>query len=257
MNQRDQTDMGGVGDVFLTTHWSLIEDIQSDGDKDRALIGLLLERYWKPVYCCLRRKGHDNEEAKDLTQDFFHEIVLNRKLVQRADASKGRFRFFLLHALKQFLVSEKRKEAAQTHIPKHKIVSLDVAHPPVLPQTVCESSPEDCYNYVWVSTLIDQVLSDVETKCSEQVMETHWRVFHDRIVRPMLSNAAAPSLPDICEKYGIDSEKKASNMIITVKRRFQVILRQYLRNTVASEREVDDELQEIMQFLPKKAQHSE
>jgi hypothetical protein len=86
-------------------------------------------------------------------------------------------------------------------------------------------------------------------------METHWGVFHDRIVRPMLSNAAAPSLTDICEKYGIDSEKKASNMIITVKRRFQVMLRQYLRNTVASEREVDDELQEIIQFLPKSAQH--
>ena len=152
-------------------------------------------------------------------------------------------------------MSEKRKETAQTHIPRHKIVSLDVINPPVLPQPVCESSPEDCYNYVWVSTLIDRVLSDVRTKCSEQVMETHWRVFHDRIVRPMLNNAPAPSLTDICTEYGIDSEKKASNMLITVKRRFQVILRQYLRNTVASEREVDDELQEIIRFLPKSAQH--
>ena len=178
MNQRDQTDMGGVGDVFLTTHWSLIEDIQSDGDKDRALIGLLLERYWKPIYCCLRRKGHDNEEAKDLTQDFFHEIVLNRQLVQKADSSKGRFRFFLLHALKQYLVSEKRKETAQTHIPRHKIVSLDVSNPPALPQAVYESSLEDCYNYAWVSTLIDQVLADLETQCSEQGMDTHWLVFH-------------------------------------------------------------------------------
>jgi hypothetical protein len=71
----------------------------------------------------------------------------------------------------------------------------------------------------------------------------------------MLSNVATPSLTDLCKRYGIDSEKKASNMIITVKRRFQVILRQYLRNTVASEREVDDELQEIMRFLPKRAQH--
>ena len=255
MSSYDQTSMGGVGDVFLTTHWSLIKNVQSDDDKDGALIGVLLERYWKPIYCYLRRKGYDNEEAKDLTQDFFHEIVLNRKLVQKADPSKGRFRFFLLHALKQYLVSEKRKETAQTHIPRHKIVSLDVTNPPVLPQAIYESSPEDCYNYAWVSTLIDQVLSDVKTKCSEQVMETHWGVFHDRIVRPMLSNADAPSLTDICEKYGIDSEKKASNMIITVKRRFQVILRQYLRNTVTSEREVDDELQEIIRFLPKRAQH--
>ncbi len=95
MSSHDQTSMGGVGDVFLTTHWSLIKNIQSDDDKDGALIGVLLERYWKPIYCYLRRKGYYNEEAKDLTQDFFHEIVLNRKLVQKADPSKGRFRFFL------------------------------------------------------------------------------------------------------------------------------------------------------------------
>ena len=88
--------MGGETETFLTTHWSLIEDVQSRGDKDRALIGLLLGKYWKPVYCYLRRKGYDNEQAKDLTQDFFHEVVLSRDLVRRADQSKGRFRSFLL-----------------------------------------------------------------------------------------------------------------------------------------------------------------
>ncbi len=91
--------MGGTGGVFLTTHWSLIEDSKSDDDRSRALIGLLLDRYWKPVYFYLRRKGHNNEEAKDLTQGFFHEIVLNRGLIQRADKAKGRFRSFILHAL--------------------------------------------------------------------------------------------------------------------------------------------------------------
>jgi len=85
MSPKDQTDMGGTRESFLTTHWSLIEDIKQDQDKDRSLIGLLLERYWKPVYCYLRRKGYPNEEAKDLTQGFFHEIVLNRHLVDGYD----------------------------------------------------------------------------------------------------------------------------------------------------------------------------
>ena len=57
MGRRDQTDMGGEREVFLTTHWSLIDGIKKHQDKDRVLIGLLLERYWKPVYCYLRRKG--------------------------------------------------------------------------------------------------------------------------------------------------------------------------------------------------------
>jgi hypothetical protein len=88
-------------------------------------------------------------------------------------------------------------------------------------------------------------------------MEIHWYVFRDRIVEPMLNSATSLSLTEICEKYNIESEKKASNMIITVKRRFQAVLRQYVHNTVASESQVTDELQEIMKFLPKKAQHSQ
>ena len=58
--------MGGDRGTFLTTHWSLIEDVKQHQDEDRALIGVLLERYWKPVYCYLRSKGYNNDQAKDL-----------------------------------------------------------------------------------------------------------------------------------------------------------------------------------------------
>jgi DNA-directed RNA polymerase specialized sigma24 family protein len=257
MQRRDYTDMGGEGGEFLTTHWSLIEDVKKRPDQDAALIGLLLERYWKPVYCYLRRKGYDNEQAKDLTQGFFHEIVLNLNLIQRADQSKGCFRSFLLYALNQYLMNERRRRTAQRNIPKDKIVSLDAIEPPLLPQSVIESTPDDSYNYAWVSALLDQVLADVKRNCREQGMETHWCVFSERVAQPMLNNAAPRSLTDICAEYGIESEKKASNMIVTVKRRFQAALRQYIRSTVASESQMADEVKEIMQFLPKKAQHSQ
>ncbi len=217
MRHSDYTDMGGSGGTFLTTHWTLIEDVKKSPDKDRALIGLLLERYWKPVYCYLRQKRYDNEQAKDLTQGFFHEIVLNLNLIQRADQSKGRFRSFLLYALNQYLMNEKRRGTAQKNIPKGKIVSLDAIEPPVLPQSVIDSSPEDSYNYAWVSALLDQILSDVKCACFEQGMETHWNVFSEKVVEPMLNNARPPFLVHICEKYGIESEKKTSNMIVTVR----------------------------------------
>ena len=71
MKFRDQTDMGGTRGAFLTTHWSLIEGVKDGSGRDGALIELLLRTYWKPVYCYLRRKGYGNEQAKDLTQDFF------------------------------------------------------------------------------------------------------------------------------------------------------------------------------------------
>ena len=79
----------------------------------KEAVGAILERYWKPVYCYLRRKGHDNEAAKDITQGFFCDVVLSRNLVPQADPTKGRFRTFLLTALDRYVIDRHRKEAAQ------------------------------------------------------------------------------------------------------------------------------------------------
>ncbi len=252
----DQTDMGGLQEAFLTTHWSLVEHIQSEDDKDRVLIGLLLDRYWKPVYCYLRHKGHDNEEAKDLSQGFFHEVVLNRNLVQRADQAKGRFRTFLLHALDQYLLNEKRKQTTQKRSPKGKLVSLDISFPPTLPEAVLRLNPKDSYNYAWTASMLDQVLSEVKAKCLEDDLEVHWHVFQDKIAQPILEDTSPPSFADICEKYGIDEQKKAANMVTTVKRRLQKALNQYLRNTATSDDEMQEEFAEIVQFFSKSAQNS-
>ena len=257
MGSHDETSMGGTAKVFLTTHWSLIKDIESDDERNRSLINLLIQRYWKPVYFYLRCKGYNNEQAKDLTQGFFHEVVLSRKLVQRADPAKGRFRSLLLSALERYLIDQISKETARKRIPKEKLVSLDIAQNWDLPDVVSESNPDDSYNYGWVSALLDQILSQVQTKCMEQNMEVHWNIFNDRILRPIAEDATCPSLTEICEKYGIENEKKASNMVITVKRCFQAALKECVRNTVTSEQEINEELREIMRFFPESAQHSD
>ena len=251
MRPKDQTDMGGLRESFLTTHWSLIEGIQGHDDKDRSLIGLLLERYWKPVYCYLRRKGCPNEEAKDLTQAFFHEIVLNRHLVQRADPVKGRFRSFLLHALDQFLIDQKRKESARKRIPKEKLVPLDITDPPELPETIVERGPEDCFAYVWKSELLDRTVAQVQADCEQQGLQTHWCLFRDKILRPTLGNRESETMKVVAARYGIESESTAFNMLLTVKRRFKAALQMNLRSTVLAEEDVDDEWQEILRLVGK------
>jgi RNA polymerase sigma-70 factor (ECF subfamily) len=249
MGRYDKTDMGGVRETFLTTHWSIIEGVKEHQDRDRALIGLLIERYWKPVYSYLRCKGYQNEQAKDLTQKFFHEVVLNRNLVERADSAKGRFRSFLLHALNQFLISQKRKEAAKQHIPRNKLVPLDIFNPPILPETVLKGSPEECFVHSWKSSLLERTLSELQLECQGQGLETHWSVFRDRVVMPILEGKNPPSYQEICRKYGIDSESKISNMLVTVKRRFKAALKKQLRATVLSKDDINPELQEIINLF--------
>jgi DNA-directed RNA polymerase specialized sigma24 family protein len=249
MGHHDQTDIGGVREAFLTTHWSMIHGVKVQKDNDQALIGLLLERYWKPVYCCIRRKGYANEPAKDLTQGFFHEVVLNRKLVERADPSKGRFRSFLLHALNQYLIDDQRKQGAQKRIPRAKMVPLDMTDPPSLPQAVMELDEEQCFNHAWKADLLDRVLTELKSWYRDQGMDTHWCLFQARLLRPSLGGAEAPSLTDLCGTYGIDSEVKASNMLGTVKRRFQTVLKEHVRQTVLSGDMTEEELRDVFKFF--------
>jgi DNA-directed RNA polymerase specialized sigma24 family protein len=257
MKPKNQTDMGGTRESFLTTHWSLIKNIQQHADKDRFLIGLLLERYWKPAYCYLRRKGYHNEEAKDLTQGFFHEIVLNRRLVERADSSKGRFRSFLLHGLDQFLIDRMRRESTQNRIPKEKLVPFDITDPPELPQTILECSPEDCFAYTWKSELLERTLAQVQADCEQQGLEIHWCLFRDKVLEPTLNNKESDPMKVIAARYGITSESTAFNMLLTVKRRFKATLRSNMRITVLSDADIDEEWQEMLNFFGKTRQKSE
>jgi DNA-directed RNA polymerase specialized sigma24 family protein len=254
MRRDDQTDMGGMRESFLTTHWSLIEAVQKDQDKDTALIGLLLERYWKPVYCYLRRKGRSNEEAKDLTQAFFHEIVLSRHLVDCADPSKGRFRSFLLHALDQFLIDQRRRESATKRIPPEKLVPLDLCEPPTLPQTILDRSPEDCFTYAWKSELLDRTLAEVQTECEQQGLQMHWQIFREKVLTPTLENRPSEPMKAIAARHGIASESTAFNMLLTVKRHFRTALRRNLRNTVVQEEDIDEEWREILSVVGEDAQ---
>jgi len=249
MALRDQTDMGGTAETFLTTHWSLIEGIQRQQDPERAMIGLLLERYWKPVYCYLRRTGCDNEHAKDLTQGFFHEVVLNRHLIQRADPSKGRFRAFVLHALRQYVIDTQRRQTTQRHIPPGKLVPLDVADPPAEIEAMGALDAEQSFNYAWKADLLDRVLAEVRDRYARQGMESHWGVLLDRLVEPVMGDRPPTPYVEICRRYGIKDETTAANMLKTAKRLFRSILEKHVRQTVVCGGEVEEEVQEIFGFL--------
>ncbi len=82
--------MGGGSDAFQSTCWTEIRGFtQQDEWGRKLLLDQLIGRYGRPVYCYLRRKGLHNEAAKDLTQDFFHDIVLGRDLITKADQARG------------------------------------------------------------------------------------------------------------------------------------------------------------------------
>jgi hypothetical protein len=148
----------------------------------------------------------------------------------------------------------KESQTARTRIPPDKLVALETVDPPEL-SMMTESNPDDFYHYVWLSALLDHVLSAVQTSCEQDGLQIHWQVFEDRVIRPILQGSETPSLSDVCRKHGIQDEKKASNMLVTIKRRFHAALKEYVRTTVASDKHVQAELTEIFNFFPPDAQH--
>ena len=97
-------------------------------------------------------------------------------------------------------------------------------------------------------------MGEVKAACNEDGTDVHWGVFRDRVLQPIIDGIEAPSLRDVCDKYGIQDDAKASNMIVTVKRRFQAILRKHLRDSVVSNEQVNGELAELRRFFPRMAQ---
>ncbi|MGA1718672.1 MAG: sigma factor, partial [Aquiluna sp.] len=95
--------------AFVTTRWTLVLRAGGEDAEARAALAELCEAYWTPVFHFLRREGRSEEDSRELTQDFFARI-LSQQGVRKADPGKGRFRSYILGALKHFLADRKRQE---------------------------------------------------------------------------------------------------------------------------------------------------
>jgi RNA polymerase sigma-70 factor (ECF subfamily) len=103
-----ETSMGGPDIRFRSTHWTVVCQAK---DGFRGALDELLSGYWKPVYFFVRRRGHDVEAAKDLTQSFFAKLM-ERRFLERVSPELGRFRTFLLTSLTRFLSDERDRDGA-------------------------------------------------------------------------------------------------------------------------------------------------
>ncbi len=246
----DRTSMGGENDSFPKTNWSAIRNAKTiDAARRREIVDSLARDYWKPIYCYIWRKGYDNELAKDLTQGFFEDIVIEKGLIQKADQSRGRFRTFLLTALGHYLISSHRKKGAQKRSPERWLDNVDDLE--FVSATVNDVCPEQAFNYAWAADILDKVISKVKQDCLNGGKEIHWKVFEARVLNPIINNTQSPPLSEICDRFGVESESKASNMIVTVTRKFQVALKNFLRPYLESDSDIEEEIGELMEILSK------
>lgn len=145
---------------FLTTHWSVVLAAGKETAANHAdALNELCRTYWPPLYSFLRREGRSPEQAADLTQGFFQQ-VLERGAIGQADPLRGRFRTFLLTSLRRFAQDQRRFDSAQKRGGGREMLALDtgvlneeetkLAVTPVDPET-----PEHVYLRRWAAALLE------------------------------------------------------------------------------------------------------
>lgn len=240
MKGADDTQMGGNRRSFGTTDWTQLTSFER-----------VHSRYWKPVYCYFRRRGKRSEDAKDLAQEFFMEVLLEGGWLDQVDRAKGSFRVYMLTRLDWYLKAEHRKKKAKKRSPKGRLISLDGLEDFDVPDRARHLSPDEVLIYAMALEVLHEAIADVEAECRDDGLLTHWEIFYQREVRPHWDGAEAPSLGEMCERLDVPDAGKASNMIITVKRKFRRALERRLRAYVSSEDQVQEELNDLIQILGK------
>lgn len=231
--------------LFASTSWTLILEAGGLEGSERAGRALtqLCTIYWRPICLFLLRQGYNRHDAQDLTQGFFANLIETR-FYTRAEPEKGRFRSFLLGALKHFLANRKDHADAQKRGRNFNFVPLNGTTENELNEMVARSyrlDADDSYEREWAITLLRRVITLLEQECRVagksglfQALQGHLDAMGtDRLPYEELSRKLSRSIVSLRQD------------VSRLRRRYRAILREEVRQTVADETEIDAELRHL------------
>jgi RNA polymerase sigma-70 factor (ECF subfamily) len=232
--------------MFVSTHWSQVETAaQAASPRAAAALAQLCRTYWYPLYAFVRRWGCGAEEAKDLTQEFFARL-LERNFIASATREKGRFRSFLLVALKRFLINERERAAAGKRGGGRAILSLDDASAEgrYRLEPVEELSADRIYERRWALALLDEVMEGLRREFVAQ-----GRADWFEALKPFLyDERGADSQADVARRFGV-SESTVKSAVHRLRARYRQRLREEVGATVVNPSEIEDELRHLLRVL--------
>ena len=214
---------------------------------DEALARLCAD-YWPPLYAYIRRSGHSLHAAQDLTQEFFARL-LEKNYVQSADRERGRFRSFLLGAVKHFLANHGKAARAQKRGGGQPLLSLDFrsAEAAFQIEPADSQTPDHLFEQQWALLLLDRILQRLADELAATEKANHWAVLRDFLTagadhRPYAEAAAQLGMSEAAVKMAVHRLRK----------RYKQLLRDEIGQTVAEPAEIDDEIRQLFSILARK-----
>ena len=217
---------------FETTHWSLVLAAGGDASTEaRAALSTLCEAYWYPLYAYVRRQGYESADAEDLTQAFFARL-LEKEHIHDARRERGRFRSFLLAALKHFLLNELQHRRALKRGGGHVLRSLDVvaAEGRYASELTDACTPEALFERGWACAVLDRVLARLRAEWTEAGRAD---VF-DRLKPCLTGDSRERGYRDLGRELGM-TEGAVKVAVHRLRRRYRDLLHEEIAETVLTE----------------------
>jgi len=233
-------------DQFTTTNWSVVLDAADvSSPTAQAALGTLYQAYAYPLYGFVRRRGYSEPDAQDLLHDFFRTLI-EKNYLKSVTSERGRFRSFLLGALKHFLANEWHHAHRQKRGGGLTMISLDELLADAekrfqVAATDDAASAEVTFDREWAATLLTRVMQTLRHEATD--------AGQFEVLKSFLStegNAAAYQAAGAALGLGEGAVKVAVHRL---RQRFQTELRREIAGTVGPAGEVEAELRHLAEIL--------
>jgi RNA polymerase sigma factor (sigma-70 family) len=232
---------GSGGSNFQTTRWSLVLAAgKSSTDESRDAIEILCKQYWYPLYVYVRGRGHGADRAQDLTQGFFARL-LEQKIVRNADPQRGKFRSYLLGALKHFLSHEWSRAHARKRGSGREAMRLEFgeAETRYSLEPAHEMTAEKMFERQWALTVLELALKDLGEQSARNGKERHFSR-----LKGFLAGGTASAYREAGDELGLN-EGAVRVMVHRLRRKYRELVRGQIRMTVGSADDVEDEVRHL------------
>jgi len=222
---------------FAATRWTLVLQANGNTPAARAALGELCDIYYAPVVAFIERwRANGNaDDAREEAHAFF-ESVLAKEAIGRPDPERGRFRNYLLGAVKHFLAHQKRAAVAVKR-------GGGVVHVPDVEEVETPSPNETYFDRAWALALIGRALSDLETEMVNARKERQFAA-----LKPWLDGKADVPQSEVAAELGL-SETAIKVAIHRLRERFRAKVRAEVAATLDDPTDLDAELRHLVSAL--------
>ena len=231
---------------FETTRWSVVQAAaDSHHPAYREALAELCQTYWPAVYAYVRQRGHDLDDAQELTQGYFAQL-LGKKSLKAEDPDRGRFRSFVLASVKHYMANEWHRAQRMKRGGDATTLQLDFdsAESMLGQQGIQRLTPEGIFDRRWAISLLRRTMERLEAEMIQAGKGERFR----RLKPFLVDDADGTPYTELARELE-SSEGAVKATVHRLRRKFGRLLREEVSQTLTDPALLDREMAHLASVL--------